>query len=133
MSSDELYRNGVANAGIYDIQFALQWVQEYIGLFGGNASQVTISGESAGGGAVMLMDIAYGGTLGTSLFVNVRALFLCLFLASQLNISVHLSLAILTHAIWVQRLVPLSVILRFRECSWMSRYVGTRKQLADYN
>ena len=48
MSSDEMYRNGVVNAGILDQQFALQWVQSYIGLFGGNASHVTISGESAG-------------------------------------------------------------------------------------
>ena len=29
--------------------FALQWVQSYIDLFGGNASQVTIAGQSAGG------------------------------------------------------------------------------------
>jgi carboxylesterase type B len=61
----------VTNAGILDQTFALQWVQAYIKLFGGDPSQVTISGESAGGGAVMLQDIAYGGTLGTSLFVNV--------------------------------------------------------------
>ena len=40
-------------------------------MFGGNASQVTISGESAGGGSVMLQDMAYGGSLGSSLFVNV--------------------------------------------------------------
>lgn len=45
-------------------------MQAYIGQFGGNASQVTISGESAGGGSVMLQDMAYGGTLGTSLFRN---------------------------------------------------------------
>ncbi|KAF2438123.1 alpha/beta-hydrolase [Karstenula rhodostoma CBS 690.94] len=50
--------------------FALQWVQAYIELFGGDPSRVTISGESAGAGSVMLLDIAYGGTLGTSLFVN---------------------------------------------------------------
>lgn len=61
----------MTNAGILDQTFALQWVQAYIELFGGDPSQVTISGESAGGGAVMLQDIAYGGTLGTSLFVNV--------------------------------------------------------------
>lgn len=71
--------------------FALQWVQSYINLFGGNASQVTISGESAGeetayscstelyshsagGGSVMLQDMAYGGSQGTALFVNVSAL-----------------------------------------------------------
>jgi len=53
-----------------DRSSALQWVQAYIDLFGGNASQVTIMGESAGGGAVMLQDMAYGGTLGTSLFRN---------------------------------------------------------------
>lgn len=70
LSSDEVFRNGVANAGILDQYFALQWVQSYIDLFGGNASQVTISGESAGGGAVMLQTMAYGGTLGTSLFQN---------------------------------------------------------------
>jgi hypothetical protein len=42
-------------------------------MFGGNASQVTISGESAGGGSVMLQDMAYGGSLGSSLFVNVSS------------------------------------------------------------
>ena len=42
-------RYGAVNAGLLDQTFALQWVQNYIGLFGGNASQVTISGESAGG------------------------------------------------------------------------------------
>lgn len=68
--------------------FALQWVQSYIHLFGGNASAVTISGESAGGqsliiyeqgcrsditlgGAVMLQSMAFGGELGTSLFSQV--------------------------------------------------------------
>ncbi|KAF2814090.1 carboxylesterase type B [Mytilinidion resinicola] len=70
LSSDEVFRNGVVNAGILDQHFALQWVQSYISLFGGNASQVTISGESAGGGSVMLQTMAYGGTLGTSLFTN---------------------------------------------------------------
>lgn len=51
--------------------FALQWVQDHIGQFGGDASRVTISGDSAGGGAVMLLGIAKNGTLGTSLFRNV--------------------------------------------------------------
>lgn len=46
MSSDEIYRYGIANAGIYDQHFALQWVQSYISLFGGDPSRVTISGES---------------------------------------------------------------------------------------
>ena len=73
LSSDEVFRNGVVNAGILDQHFALQWVQSYIGQFGGNSSHVTISGESAGGGSVMLQDMAYGGTLGDSLFTNTIA------------------------------------------------------------
>ncbi|KAL5407129.1 hypothetical protein PMIN03_007361 [Paraphaeosphaeria minitans] len=74
LAGDEVHRNGVTNAGILDQLFALQWVQAYIELFGGDPSRVTISGVSAGAGSVMLLDIAYGGTLGTSLFVNVSEL-----------------------------------------------------------
>ncbi|KAH8662901.1 carboxylesterase type B [Tricladium varicosporioides] len=70
LSSDEVARNGIANAGLRDQTFALQWVQNYIHLFGGNSSQVTISGLSAGGGSVMLQSMAFGGELGTSLFSN---------------------------------------------------------------
>jgi carboxylesterase type B len=73
LSSDEVFRNGVVNAGLLDQHFALQWVQTYIGLFAGNSSQVTIAGESAGGGSVMLQDMAYGGSLGDQLFTNTIA------------------------------------------------------------
>ena len=71
LSSDEVKRYGAVNAGLLDQTFALQWVQSYIGLFGGNASQVTISGQSAGGGSIMLQSMAFGGYLGNSLFSNV--------------------------------------------------------------
>ena len=42
-------KNGAVNAGLLDQHFVLKWVQTYIGLFGGNASQVAVSGESSGG------------------------------------------------------------------------------------
>ncbi|KAG9185806.1 hypothetical protein G6011_07137 [Alternaria panax] len=68
LASDEVVRKGIANAGLLDQFFALQWVQTYVDQFGGDPSAVTISGESAGGGSVMLQDMAYGGSLGDSLF-----------------------------------------------------------------
>jgi carboxylesterase type B len=48
--------------------FALKWVQKYVSKFGGDPDSVTIAGESAGGGAVMLMAMANGGADGTSLW-----------------------------------------------------------------
>ncbi|CAI6331869.1 unnamed protein product [Periconia digitata] len=70
LAGDEVYRNGVVNAGLLDQQFALQWVQAHIEKFGGDPGKVTIAGVSAGAGSVMLHDIANGGELGTSLFTN---------------------------------------------------------------
>ncbi|KAF2994883.1 hypothetical protein E8E14_003096 [Neopestalotiopsis sp. 37M] len=43
---------GVGNFGLYDQQVALHWVQKYISAFGGDADNVTIYGESAGGMSV---------------------------------------------------------------------------------
>lgn len=42
LSSDEVFRKGVVNAGIMDQTFALKWIQQYISLFGGDATKVTI-------------------------------------------------------------------------------------------
>lgn len=58
------------NAGLLDQRFVLQWVQKYIGLFGGDANQVTITGQSAGGGSVLYHTTAYGGTNETNLFTG---------------------------------------------------------------
>lgn len=69
-SAEMVSHGGVPNAGLYDMQFSLEWVQAHIRDFGGDNRRVTIAGESAGGGAVMLMAIANGGGGGTSLFTN---------------------------------------------------------------
>ncbi len=47
-------------------------MQDFIAKFGGDAAQVTIAGESAGGGSVMYHALAAGGKLlGPRLFKNV--------------------------------------------------------------
>ncbi|KAI3398014.1 hypothetical protein diail_9991 [Diaporthe ilicicola] len=52
---------GVPNVGLQDQRKALEWVQTYIHLFGGDASRVTVMGESAGGGSILHHITAHGG------------------------------------------------------------------------
>ncbi|CAO2656079.1 Nn.00g048820.m01.CDS01 [Neocucurbitaria sp. VM-36] len=59
---------GVSNLGLYDQRFALEWVQKYIHLFGGDKDRVTVFGESAGGGSIMHQITAYGGLKGKAPF-----------------------------------------------------------------
>ena len=68
LASDDVAKDGALNVGLHDIRFALRWVQKHISRFGGDPDQVTIVGESAGGGSVMLLAIANGGTEGNKLF-----------------------------------------------------------------
>lgn len=70
LSSADVHKNGVVNAGLLDQVFALLWVQNYISLFGGDPDRVTISGESAGAGSVMYHAIGYGGNTPVTLFRN---------------------------------------------------------------
>ncbi|KAH8886626.1 alpha/beta-hydrolase [Thozetella sp. PMI_491] len=52
----------IPNLGLYDQAIALQWVQKYISLFGGDKNQVTVMGESAGASSILHHVTAYGGT-----------------------------------------------------------------------
>lgn len=71
LSSEDISKYGAINAGLLDMRFALEWVQEHIDKFGGDASRVTVGGESSGAGSVMLQAMAYGGRE-DHLFNNVR-------------------------------------------------------------
>jgi carboxylesterase type B len=57
------------NPGLLDQQAALEWIQKYIHHFGGDKKDVTIWGQSAGGGSVVAQTIATGNN-GKNLFTK---------------------------------------------------------------
>lgn len=59
--SREIQGTGQTNLALRDMRHALAWIQENIAAFGGNKSQVTIWGESAGSFAVGQLLLSYGG------------------------------------------------------------------------
>ncbi|KAJ9651969.1 hypothetical protein H2198_008795, partial [Neophaeococcomyces mojaviensis] len=59
-------QGGVSNAALYDQRLAIEWVKTNIHLFGGDPNQITLIGESAGGGSIMHQITAYGGLKGVS-------------------------------------------------------------------
>jgi carboxylesterase type B len=73
LSSEDVHKYGQTNAGLLDMRFALEWIQKHIDKFGGDASRVTIGGESSGAGSGILQAMAYGGRE-DHLFNNVSGL-----------------------------------------------------------
>ncbi|OAL40293.1 hypothetical protein AYO20_00029 [Fonsecaea nubica] len=68
LSGPNIQSYGTANAGLLDQRMALEWVQQYIHLFGGDPKQVTVFGQSAGAGSIMHQITAYGGLKGPAPF-----------------------------------------------------------------
>lgn len=61
LGGETLAADGTPNAGLYDQRLAMDWVQKYIHLFGGDAERVTVMGESAGAGSIEYHITSYGG------------------------------------------------------------------------
>ncbi len=61
LASTEVHEKGSLNNGLKDQRQMLYWIQDHIRQFGGNPEHVVMGGASAGGAAVTLQLIAYGG------------------------------------------------------------------------
>ncbi|KAJ5691794.1 hypothetical protein N7462_001217 [Penicillium macrosclerotiorum] len=61
LASEQVREDGDLNVGLLDQRKLLHWVQQYIGLFGGDPDHVVIHGDSAGAGSVAYHLTAYGG------------------------------------------------------------------------
>ena len=62
LAGTTMEKEGLPNVGLYDQRAALQWIQDYIGLLGGDKTQVSAWGESSGAGSIIQHLTAFGGT-----------------------------------------------------------------------
>jgi acetylcholinesterase len=53
LNGPNVQKDGLANAGLHDQRFALEWIRENIHLFGGDPGKVTVWGGSAGAGSII--------------------------------------------------------------------------------
>ncbi|KAF2230164.1 alpha/beta-hydrolase [Viridothelium virens] len=62
LAGTTMEQQGTPNVGLQDQRAVFQWVQDYAHLFGGDKSQVSAWGESAGAGSILHHLISNGGT-----------------------------------------------------------------------
>ena len=61
LAGEAVRADGDLNAGLLDQRVAIEWVQRHIEKFGGDPDNITIDGESAGAGSVVMHIVSYGG------------------------------------------------------------------------